>query len=134
MPKAKTTLCPCGSNQDYDACCGRYHSLEADAPTAEALMRSRYTAYVMGLIDYLLKSWHPATRPAQIDLESQTKWLGLKVVRCEKGKQEDSDGQVSFVARYRSGGKGYRMTENSYFEKYEGRWYYHSALKDEAQV
>lgn len=86
-------------------------------------MRSRYTAFVQGREDYLLATWHPATRPASLDLAAEaTRWLGLEV---RQRTMADADhGTVEFVARYRVAGKGYRLHETSRFERLDGRWYY----------
>ena len=115
--------CPCGSGRDYAACCGALHG-GASAVDAEALMRSRYSAYVRGLEAYLLASWHPATRPAGLDMArmSKTKWLRLKVT----GRRDiDRDhAEVDFVARFIEGGRHGQMTERSRFVREEGRWYY----------
>ncbi|MDO9220991.1 MAG: YchJ family metal-binding protein, partial [Thiobacillus sp.] len=72
--------CPCGSGRTLESCCGRFHSGEP-APDAETLMRSRYSAYVLGLDDYLMATWHPDTRPATLDLVAtpRPQWLGLTV-------------------------------------------------------
>ena len=121
------TPCPCGSGQPYAACCGRFHqSLHADpaerlhAPTPEALMRSRYSAYVLGLIDYLLATWHPSTAPGELEL-SPVKWLGLEL----RHAQATGDaGVVEFVARCRESGRAQRMQETSRFVREDGRWYY----------
>lgn len=88
-------------------------------------MRSRYTAYVLGLEDYLLATWHPDTRPASLDLhlDSATKWLGLAVKRSEA--ISDSEALVEFVARYKVGGKAERLHETSRFFMNDRRWYYH---------
>jgi SEC-C motif-containing protein len=94
------------------------------APTAEALMRSRYSAYVLHLEDYLLESWHSSTRPVSLDLEnaSGTKWLGLKVLRAETGGDR---AVVEFVARYKiGGGSAVRLHETSRFLHEDGRWFY----------
>ncbi len=119
-----TINCPCGS-PDYARCCGRFHA-GAIADSAEQLMRSRYSAYVLGLEDYLSTTWHADTRPAVIDLGSAeysaTNWLGLDV------KRHVSDGDqavVEFVARYRiGGGSAQRLHEISRFARIDGRWYY----------
>lgn len=118
-----TTPCPCGRPAALADCCGRYHS-GIPAPDAENLMRSRYTAYVLGDEAYLLASWHPSTRPARLGLgdDAPAKWLGLKVLRHEQ--QDEAHAVVEFVARYKVGGRGYRMHEISRFEKLDGRWYY----------
>ena len=117
-------ICPCGSH-DYDRCCARFH--EGAVPeSAEQLMRSRYSAYVLGLGDYLAATWHPETRPAAIDVDSAdakaTKWLGLDVKRHVP---EGDRALVEFVARYRiGGGAARRLHEISRFERLDGRWYY----------
>ena len=116
--------CPCGL-ADYARCCGRFHA-GAVAATPEQLMRSRYSAYVRRLSDYLSQTWHPATRPATLDLDDPTsratKWLGLEV----RAQGEDGDhGHVEFIARYRvGGGSAQRLHERSRFERIDGRWYY----------
>jgi SEC-C motif-containing protein len=83
-------------------------------------MRSRYSAYVVGLIDYLLATWHPSTAPGELDL-SPVKWLGLEVLRAE---QAGDAGVVEFVARCRVNGRAQRMHEISSFVRQDGRWYY----------
>ena len=115
--------CPCGSGAKYAACCARSHAGLA-APTAEALMRSRYTAYVLGLEDYLLATWHASTRPASLDLaaDTGTKWLGLEVRRHQV--QDETHATVEFVARYRIGGRGQRLHETSRFVREGGAWFY----------
>nr|MDP2192016.1 YchJ family protein [Rhodoferax sp.] len=121
------TPCPCGSDQPYAACCGRFHqSLNADlaqrmdAPTPEALMRSRYSAYVLGRIDYLLATWHPSTAPGEL-APSPVKWLGLEVRHAQASGDA---GVVEFVARCRDGGRAQRVHETSRFVRQDGRWYY----------
>jgi SEC-C motif-containing protein len=116
--------CPCGSGAPYPACCGRWHEgpLRLAAPDAEALMRSRYSAYVLGLAPYLLDTWHPSTRPASLDLDPATKWLGLELrshVRAGDGRAT-----VEFVARCRERGRGVRLHETSRFVREAGRWLY----------
>ena len=91
-------------------------------------MRSRYSAFVMKNEAYLLSSWHPETRPDNLDFDEACNWLGLKVVRTLDGQCNDDEGQVSFVARYKVAGKAHRIVENSQFIKLKGCWYYHSAL------
>jgi SEC-C motif domain protein len=91
--------------------------------TAEALMRSRYAAYEAGDVDWLLASWHPSTRPATLELESATKWLGLEV-RDHK-VIDATHAEVEFVARCRvGGGRAVRLHERSRFVREDGRWYY----------
>lgn len=115
--------CPCGSGDAYADCCGPLHAGGA-AATAEALMRSRYTAYVRGEAGYLRATWHPDTRPATLEADppGTLHWLGLDV------RNHRSDGEtatVEFVARYRvGGGSAARLHEISRFRRIDGRWYY----------
>ena len=122
--------CPCGSGKRYADCCAPLHQ-GAPAADAEALMRSRYSAYVLGLEDYLLASWHPTTRPARLDLHEDNpplKWLGLEVKRHVPGIANDPDHAiVEFVARCKQGGRAQRLHEISRFVREEGRWYYLTA-------
>ena len=115
--------CPCDSGQTYVDCCGPWHAglLQGlHAPTPEALMRSRYSAYVLGLIDYLLATWHPATAPGELELPP-LKWLGLEVLLAQSTAQA---GVVEFVARCRENGRAQRLHETSRFVREQGRWYY----------
>lgn len=116
--------CPCGLPHSYEECCGRYTSGNTPAPTAEALMRSRYTAYTLRREPYLLVTWHPGTRPAALDLNAEPppKWLGLQVKRHQQ--TDDNHAEVEFVARHKIGGRAFRMHENSQFVREGGRWYY----------
>ncbi|HET6788684.1 MAG TPA: YchJ family metal-binding protein [Aquabacterium sp.] len=121
--------CPCGRPAAYAQCCGLYHTgpLALQAPDPESLMRSRYSAFVLDLRAYLLDTWHPSTRPAQIEApEPGLKWLGLEV---KKAALLDADrGMVEFVARSKWGGRAHRLHEVSEFVREEGRWYYTQAL------
>jgi SEC-C motif-containing protein len=122
--KASPSPCPCGGGTSFDECCGRYLDGGNAAPTAEALMRSRYSAYVRLREDYLIATWHPTTRPAALGLanEAPTKWLGLEVRRHE---QTDADHAiVEFVARYKVNGRAHRLHEVSRFVREDGRWFY----------
>jgi SEC-C motif-containing protein len=118
------SACYCGSGQAYAACCGRLHSGAENAASAEALMRSRYSAYVLGLEQYLLATWHASTRPAFLNLaaDAASKWLELEVRRHQV--QDASHATVEFVARYRVGGRGHRLHELSHFVREDGRWHY----------
>jgi len=123
--------CPCGR---LDArgkplalarCCGRYLSGGEDAPDAVSLMRSRYTAYVLGDEAYLLASWHPGTRPVEVKSEPGVKWLGLEV--RDHRVVDANHAEVEFVARCRpstGSGQAVRLHERSRFVREEGRWYY----------
>lgn len=122
--------CPCGRGQPYAACCALWHQGKL-APDAETLMRSRYTAYVFGLVDYLRATWDIAHCPSDLaDVADNSppaanhapQWLGLEV---KKSRQLDSDhAEVEFVARYRVQGRAYRLHETSQFRCDEGRWLY----------
>jgi len=116
--------CPCDSPITHTTCCALYVEGKAPAPTAEALMRSRYTAYTLLREDYLLATWHTSTRPASLDLaaDAATKWIGLEVKRHE---QQDTDHAiVEFVARYKVNGRAHRLHEVSRFVREDGRWFY----------
>lgn len=123
MTKTPADPCPCGRPLAYAACCRPWHE-GAPAPDAETLMRSRYTAYVRGLADYLLATWHPSTRPAALDLDEspRPKWIGLEIKRHEATGPDGA--LVEFVARCRVGGRAQRMHEVSRFVREDGRWYY----------
>jgi len=119
------TPCPCGSGRSYGDCCGRYHggALHLQAPDAEQLMRSRYSAYVLGLHDYLLATWHPRTRPAALEPDRPgLRWLGLAVRHHER--HDEDHATVAFVARSKLDGRAHRLAETSRFVREQGRWYY----------
>ena len=121
--KKAGSACPCGSGTDYTACCGPYHEGLA-APTAEALMRSRYAAYVLRLEPYLLATWEAGTRPLSldIDIDDKTRWLGLEIKRREQTGEDSAI--VEFVARYKRSGRAWRLHEFSRFVREAGRWFY----------
>jgi SEC-C motif-containing protein len=116
--------CTCGSNKNYPDCCGRYLDGNESAPTAETLMRSRYTAYTLLREDYLLATWHPSTRPVTLNLANDiaTKWLGLEVKRHEQ--QQPDQAVVEFVARYKVKGRAHRLHEVSRFVRENEQWFY----------
>lgn len=118
--------CPCQPARAYADCCARLHGGQP-APDAEALMRSRYSAYVRGLGEYLLASWHASTRPSQLDLAdapgARLRWLGLEVL--EHHRDDVDHARVRFVARFKVGGQSaQRMCELSRFVREDGRWFY----------
>ncbi|MED5620181.1 YchJ family protein [Ideonella sp. BN130291] len=122
MNSPSGATCPCGTNLPYAACCGRWHG-GTPAPDAQALMRSRYSAFVLGLTDYLLATWHPGTRPATIaPNEPGLQWLGLQVKRHTPIDADHAE--VEFVARSKLGGRAHRLHELSRFVREDGRWYY----------
>lgn len=116
------TQCPCGSGHAFEDCCGPIIA-GAPAPTAEALMRSRYSAFVRDELAYLQASWHASTRPASLTPnEPGLKWLGLEVKR--HAVQDDTHATVEFVARSKWGGRAQRMHELSRFVRENGQWFY----------
>jgi SEC-C motif-containing protein len=122
--------CDCGSGRPYGRCCGPLHA-GAPAPDAEALMRSRYSAYVRGDAGYLLRSWHPSTRPATLgfdpDARKRPVWLGLQVKSHVPTGADTAE--VVFVAKYRiGGGSVVRMREHSRFVREHGHWSYLDAV------
>ncbi|MGV9312321.1 YchJ family protein [Streptomyces sp. NPDC003691] len=118
------TLCPCGLPAVYGECCGRFHAGEAQAPTAELLMRSRYSAFVAGDTAYLLRTWHPATRPPQLELDPRMVWEGLEITGTTDGSAFHTAGTVTFRARYRQRGQRGELHERSTFERVGGAWVY----------
>ncbi|WP_041709623.1 YchJ family protein [Advenella kashmirensis] len=117
--------CPCGSVSSYEACCGRWHHgvLRLMAPDAQTLMRSRYSAFVLDELGYLLDTWHSSTRPVSLEPNAPgTKWLGLEV--RQHTRQDDDHATVEFVARSRHNGRAARLHEVSRFVREDGRWFY----------
>ena len=121
-------ICPCGLGLPYAECCGPAHD-GAAPPTAEALMRSRYSAFALDRSDYLLASWHPRTRPATIDPDPDTEWTGLTVLTA-RGGMFDTEGEVEFVARYSTAGRRGRLHERSRFVRHDDRWVYWGPLQN----
>lgn len=118
------TPCPCGSGQDLDACCGPFLD-GAVAPTAEALMRSRYSAFARGDEDHLFRTWHPRTRPPGPYTAADITWTGLRVLSTSAGDEGDATGEVEFVASWsRDDGATGRVHERSRFARRAGRWFY----------
>lgn len=115
--------CPCGSGSAYAACCGPLHE-GAPASTAEALMRSRYSAYSLGLLDHVFRTWHPRTRPDSVDPVPGLTWIGLEVLEVVDGGPGDETGVVEFRARFDEGLGERSMRERSRFERRAGRWVY----------
>lgn len=119
-----TSSCYCGQPQAYLDCCGRFITGGMPAPTAELLMRSRYSAFVVADEAYLLASWHADTRPSRVRFDPAQRWLGLSIKNTVAGTEHDATGTVEFVARFKIDGKGHRLHEVSRFEKIAERWYY----------
>ncbi|NUY03499.1 YchJ family protein [Paraburkholderia youngii] len=131
--------CPCGGAAPaarggtptkaprFAQCCGRYIDGGEAAPHALELMRSRYSAYVLGATDYLRATWDPSTRPADLDVDPTApdapRWLGLQI---KAFAESDADhATVEFIARYKVGGRAHRLHELSRFLRGDdGRWRY----------
>ncbi len=126
--------CPCQSSLDYAVCCGKYHKGKLHAPTAEALMRSRYCAYVIGDAQYLYRTWHESTRPSLQSLResgAQESLLSLKIISTLAGGENDNKGTVKFITSSNSAtlmGDISQHKENSLFVKIKDRWVYIDAV------
>ena len=117
--------CPCGSGSHYSGCCEPLHLGAAAADTAEALMRSRFSAFALGLDGYLLSSWHPSTRPATLQLDDGRVWRRLQIVDTVAGGLDDETGVVEFRASYRDpDGAASVVQERSRFARVDNRWTY----------
>lgn len=117
------TPCPCVSGDDYADCCGPLHRGERSAPTAVQLMRSRYAAFALGDASNLLRTWHPTTRPATLELEN-LHWRHLEIRATTAGGPFDTEGTVEFVAHYQLGGAQGSQHEVSRFVRDDGEWFY----------
>jgi SEC-C motif-containing protein len=115
--------CPCGLGDDYDSCCGRLHA-GAPAPTAESLMRSRYSAFAVGDAGYLLRTWHPSGRPEKLVLDPALRWTRLAVLETQDGGLFDPVGTVRFRAVYVREGQRGVLAETSRFIRQDGLWTY----------
>lgn len=120
---ASVNHCPCGNPLPYEDCCGRVHAGGA-APTAEALMRSRYSAFATGDTEYLLHSWHPSTRPGELRLDPSQRWERLEIVSTSGGGLLHAEGTVEFRAHYRHSSHNGVLHERSRFTRVDGRWVY----------
>lgn len=120
--------CPCGSGDGYAACCGPLHAGDATAQTAERLMRSRYSAFVVEDADYLLATWHPSTRPAAVEFDRDVRWRRLRILDASEPDV------VEFSAHYwHDGLRSYgAQRERSRFTRVDDRWLYITALEDPA--
>ncbi|MFI7151360.1 YchJ family protein [Nonomuraea sp. NPDC050022] len=125
--KSASAPCPCGLPATYRECCGRLHRGLAAAPTAEALMRSRFSAFSVGDAGYLLRTWHPAARPARLDLDRGTRWTRLEILETTGGSVVSTEGTVRFRAHYTDNGEAGSMEEHSRFVRHEGAWTYAGA-------
>ncbi len=119
--------CPCCSHKAFAACCGRFIEHGKTATIAMQLMRSRYSAYALGNLNYILATWHPETRPTLEALQSppQTTWCQLEIIRCQRGSLRDQQGSVEFIASYKNRlGLIETLHERSRFVRENGHWLY----------
>ncbi|MGW0699734.1 YchJ family protein [Streptomyces sp. NPDC002867] len=116
--------CPCGLPATYAECCGRFHSGEETAPTAELLMRSRYSAFAAHDAKYLLRTWHSSTRPRHLEIDPGMQWSSLEITNVTEGSAFHTEGTVTFRARYRHHGKRGELHERSNFARQNGAWVY----------
>ena len=121
--------CPCGSGLTYAACCEPLHDGRAVAETAERLMRSRYAAYARGRSDYVFRTWHPRTRPAEVEPTPGLRWESLTVLDVQAGGTEDTEGLVEFEAAYASPDGPGVLHERSRFVRRGPRWVYVDAAE-----
>ncbi|MFC7217559.1 YchJ family protein [Streptomyces polyrhachis] len=119
-----STSCPCGLPAPYARCCGPLHAGTAAAVTAEQLMRSRFCAFARRDAAYLLRTWHPAHRPAAIDFDPKLRWERLEILDTAAGSAFHDTGVVEFRAHYRDGGEAGEMRERSRFVRQDGAWVY----------
>jgi SEC-C motif-containing protein len=125
----KFDKCPCGSGDAFEACCGGILAGRRTADTAEKLMRSRYSAYVVKDVDYLVRTTHPDVRIQDLPDSirawmRKVEWLKLHIIATEKGSPADDTGRVEFVAEYLTDTAPGRHHECSVFRKLQGEWYY----------
>jgi SEC-C motif-containing protein len=116
--------CPCGTGLTYGECCERAHTDTVPAATAQVLMRSRFSAFAVGDTDYLLRTWHPDTRPRTLLLDSDQRWVRLDIMTTTAGGPLHSEGTVEFRAHYQHGRERGDLHENSRFLRVDGRWFY----------
>lgn len=117
--------CPCGSGRPYDECCGTLHRGERVAATAEELMRSRYSAFARGDEGYLIRTWHPSTRPESLSLDPGHRWTGLTLTATTGGGPGEDTGTVTYGASSIGvDGAAHEMREHARFERRGGRWTY----------
>lgn len=132
--------CPCGSNRIYDDCCGPYIAGDRPAPTAEALMRSRFTAYATRAVDYLFETTHPrrrkrSNRESIRQWAEKTTWRELQIHQVEGGGPDDHEGVVTFTADYTEDGEDRKHEEVARFKRENGRWcFYDGKAPGPAQV
>lgn len=124
----RASNCFCSSGEEYVECCGRFHDGGSEAATAEQLMRSRYSAFVLLDADYLMRTWHPDTAPSGLELDPGTKWRRLDILSTSRGGPLDTEGTVEFKAHFAHDGERGVHHETSRFVRENRRWYYLDAV------
>ncbi|MCD9194564.1 YchJ family protein [Streptomyces albireticuli] len=125
----ETSPCPCGLEATYGDCCGGLHRGTRTASTAERLMRSRYSAFAVHDAAYLLRTWHPSTRPEEIDFDPRLRWTRLEILGATDGTPFHAAGTVEFRAHYTVRGEAGSQHENSRFARVDGAWVYVDAVE-----
>ena len=125
--------CPCGSGRSFATCCEPIINGKSEAITAQELMRSRYTAFTLANVDYLMRSHHSSTRPVKerksIEKWAKSvKWMGLTVLKTQAGEANDDIGYVEFKAFYMENGKPEHIHETSLFQRENKKWVYVSGV------
>ncbi len=120
--------CPCGNDKNYDSCCGQYLSGTSLPSTPEELMRSRYTAYTLANIDYIFgtmrdQALKDADKNECLKWAKMSKWLGLEVI-SSSSSDDDTEGEVLFIAKFKQNGTAHNLKEHAKFKKYKNKWYY----------
>lgn len=123
-PVRPSSPCPCGLPAPYADCCGRLHAGSAQAVTAEQLMRSRYSAFVLRDAAYLLRTWSAEHRPTTLRFDDDRVWTGLEVIGGTGGSAFHTEGTVEFRAHHRTGDRVGEQRENSRFVRVDGAWVY----------
>lgn len=121
--------CPCGSSKPFSFCCEPAIEGYKSASTAEALMRSRYTAFAMGMVDYLINttaSSHRNPDDAEVLAEQMqaTTWTGLEIISTQAGQASDEEGVVEFIASFEAADEAAALHETSNFRREQGQWVY----------
>lgn len=129
MSEVENQNCPCGSQKIFSACCKPYLDNKEAAPTAEALMRSRYSAYVVQNVDHLQRTLTRSerrtfNRKEALQWARSSTWKGLEIIATEKGLESDADGTVEFIARYEIDGEDKEHHEKALFRKNKNQWLY----------
>ena len=121
--------CACGTSKEFAACCQPYIEGRSKPLTAEALMRSRYTAFTIADVDYIESTTEDSKRgefdhAGTLEWAKNSDWKGLEVVKTEAGGEKDTEGKVEFIAKYSYDGKDQNHHERAEFRKREGKWYF----------